>query len=576
MKVIVRGQGPVTLQPSDFVAEGGQARVYAKGDVAYKVFTDPSAMIPVGKLQELQRIAHPDVMLPDALLQDEKSGRAIGYTMRYLAGVRALGELTAPVCRQRHGLDEGAMLGLIDRLRELFLAVHAADALIVDANDMNFLVCRQFRHVYAIDTDSYQTRSYPASAITPAIRCPTTRVHGPDDAPTFSRGSDWFAFAVLAFQLFVGVHPYRGTHPTIRSLSSRMASHLSAFDPNVTLPPVALPLSGLPVALHDYLRAVLQDGERGPPPAFTHVERASSRACISPPLHVISGTAHGVTLETLVTLPSPIVRVFGTHAGDAVADTTSGLFTLTGRRIGEAGKARRWVAFTPRLARPVLATEDAGRFTLRDVGGGFDIEPPGRIEALGLGGGRLVAQIGDTLVELGLREVGPTVIVTPTVLAQVLPRATRVFDGVAVQSLLGATYLALFGGKAGCRQVHVAELDGHRVLDARSEANVVVLIVAEGGLRHRVVVRVSEVDGSHDVRWTRDIDPGELELVVLDSGVALCRTGAAPIDVFAAAPGSLTLRHIADPRLGVLQLAQTAGSVLAFHGDVVYRLSSRA
>ena len=124
--------------------------------------------------------------------------------------------------------------------------------------------------------------------------------------------------------------------------------------------------------------------------------------------------------------------------------------------------------------------------------------------------------------------------------------------------------------------MHVAELDGHRVLDARSEANVVVLIVAEGGLRHRVVVRVSEVDGSYDVRWTRDIDPGELELVVLDSGVALCRTGAAPIDVFAAAPGSLTLRHIADPRLGVLQLAQTAGSVLAFHGDVVYRLSSRA
>lgn len=576
MKVFVHGQGPVTLEPGDFVGQGGQACVYARGDVAFKLFADPNAMVSYGKLLELRAISHPDVIVPDALVKDDKSGRAIGYTMRYVRGARPLGQLFPPAFQQRHRLDAAAVLGLVEKLRELFVAVHEGGALVVDANELNFLIDADFKRVYAIDTDSYATRSYPASAIAPTIRDPRT-VPTSGGAPTFDEGSDWFAFAVLAFQLWVGMHPYRGTHPTARTLSERMRANLSAFDPTVKLPPMAAPFDTLPGPLREFLEATLQRGERSAPPSFD-VAPASAYPKqgrhVAAPLAV--GPKDGLRLEVLARAPGAIVRIFAGETNEVLLDGAEGLTTLEGRALPEVPRGRHAIAFSPRLGRPVVATETSQGVTLTCLTSGLRLEAPGKLEAIALGGGRLVARMGDALVELGLREVGATVIVTPKVLARVLPRATQLFDGVAVQSLLGATYLSLFGGPNGCRQLRVPELDGTRVLDAICDRSVVALVVEARGVWQRVRLRVSATDGSYDVRVTHGIEPEVCELVVLETGVGLMRTDANGLEVFSAAPHSLTRKSFDDARLADMRLARSAGSVLAFRGDVVYRLTSQA
>jgi hypothetical protein len=573
MKVFVRGQGTVALEPDDFVARGGQASVYAKGDVAFKLFTDPTTMVPVGKLQELAAITEPDVVRPDALVQDPLTGRAVGYTMRYLRDARPLCQLVPPSFRTRHGIDGAMTLRIVERLRALFLAVHQGGALVVDANDMNFLVDAAFERVFAIDTDSYQTRTYPASAITPSICDPLALAS--DGTPSFSEGSDWFAFAVLAFQLFVGAHPYRGTHPDARTLSERMRRKLSAFDASVALPPSALPTDAIPEPYRSYLESVLQGGERGAPPD-RHPSRLPTAHRLARLATASATASQGLSLEPVATLPSPVRAVLEANDGSAVVECDDGLYALGGRDLARVAPSPRVIALSPRHARPVAAIARAGGITLHDLTSGLELEAPGRIEDVTLGGGRLVARIGDALVELGLHELGATVIVTPRVLARVLPRATRLFEGVAVQSLLGATYLSLLGGSRGCRQLRVPELDGVRVIDARADRNVVVALVANGDRRDRIVVRVSESDGSHDVRWSRDVEPELPEIVVLDSGVGICRAEGTKLEVFAAEPRSLSLRTVDDPRLPELRLARHGGSALAFRGDVVYRLTSRA
>ena len=47
MKVVVKGVGPIELHPSDFVAEGGQGKVFARGNVAYKVYHTQAGVLPL-------------------------------------------------------------------------------------------------------------------------------------------------------------------------------------------------------------------------------------------------------------------------------------------------------------------------------------------------------------------------------------------------------------------------------------------------------------------------------------------------------------------------------------------------
>lgn len=52
----------VALNSSNYVGEGGQGAVYFIGDTAYKIYADPSTMIPRGKINELSCL-NPDIFI---------------------------------------------------------------------------------------------------------------------------------------------------------------------------------------------------------------------------------------------------------------------------------------------------------------------------------------------------------------------------------------------------------------------------------------------------------------------------------------------------------------------------------
>ncbi|MBM4375187.1 MAG: hypothetical protein FJ095_08890 [Deltaproteobacteria bacterium] len=571
MKVFVRGQGSVALEPGDFVARGGQASIYAKGDVAFKIFTDPTAMVPVGKLQELAAIRDPDVVRPDALVQDESTGRALGYTMRYLRDTRSLCQVIPPAYRQRHGLDANTSLALVERLRQVFVSVHQAGALVVDANELNFLVDARHARVFAIDVDSYETRSYPASAITPAIQDPLG--YDPRGTPVFSEASDWFSFAVLAFELFIGAHPYRGSHPEHATLLDRMKHHASAFDPRVKLAPSALPLDVIPAPYRDYLHAVLQEGARDEAPPCIAASPAEPRPFTRP---VAVGGSASLSLDMLITAPSRVRAVHELGDGTVRIECHDALLDGEGRRLADLAPERLALVFSPRYGRPVTVERRPRGLALYDVDTQSYVEPPGQLDEVTVGGGRLFGRVSDSLLELALLEVGGSVIVTPRLVARVWPRATRLFPGLAVQSLLGASYLSLLGSDGGARQLRVRELDGYRLVDAHADRAVVVALVADAGRLDRLTLRVDPSTGSYDARWSRDVDADVPDLVVLDRGLCLAKADPDRLEVYAATPGALELRTLEDPRLGELRLARSGGAALAFRGESVYRLSSRA
>ena len=572
MKVFVKGQGSLTLNKSAFLAKGGQGSVYVLGDRAFKVYNAGTAAMSAGKTRELAAIADRFVITPEALLLDSRRGNTIGYSMPFVQGAFALCQLFPPAFRQRHNLDPSAMFRLVGELQQRVQSIHRAGALVVDLSPLNFLVDQQLRHVYAIDTDSYQTPSYPATAISPSICDPLTAA-----TQDFSELSDWFSFAVVAFQMFIGVHPYRGKHPKVKGLSERMRQHLSLFGPKVSAPPVALAFDVIPPAYRDWLRAVLEDGKRLAPPTSAGglVLVPAVAATVSPSVH--QGAA--VSLTQVCCLPATIRQIGSDGQDQLLLLTDQGLLDESGRRIDKSAPSDAQLVTTARLGRPVLAwIENGNQLRLRDSHAKVQLQAPTTAEQLCVVGSRLLAKSGDQIVELLLTEVGSGLIASSRVVAKVLPHASQLYPGLIVQSLLGACYLSLLDERGGCHQVRVAELDGMKILDAKHDRGVVVLIAADqAGDCHRLVLR-HRLDGSasYDLRWVRDVGHTAVDVCTLDRGVCVCRDEDGGLEIFSAKPGSTSLRQLpSEPALAGGRLGRHAGQVLLVRDKELLRMSTK-
>src|SRR5687767_8681336 len=91
MDLFIQGQGSVRLSQADFVAQGGEGSVYARGDRAFKVYSDPAAMIPPAKIRELSVLTDDRIVRPREVLLDAKN-HPVGYTMRRVPDA-------VPLCR---------------------------------------------------------------------------------------------------------------------------------------------------------------------------------------------------------------------------------------------------------------------------------------------------------------------------------------------------------------------------------------------------------------------------------------------------------------------------------------------
>ena len=439
MRLTVKGKGPVTLSDADFRGQGGEGRVYVRGLLAYKVYCDPARAIPEAKIRELSVLTSPNVVRPLDVLLDP-TGRPVGYTMRHVERAYTLCQLFPPAFRKREGLTPEATLALVERLREGVAHVHAKGLLVADLNEMNFLVDDRFDEVYFIDVDSYQTPSFPATALMESVR--------DRHATALSTGTDWFAFAVVSFQLFAGIHPYKGKHPRLATLDERMRANVSVLHAGVTVPPACLPFDAIPRAYRDWYDAVLERGARVPPPSGARPAAA------------------------VVAAPRPLAgRVVRTPSG-----------------------------------RTLLATVEAGRLRLRDAATGADVEVRVAADAVSAVDGRAYVTCGGGLFEVVVVETPARVLVSPRRVANVHPRATHLFDGVAMQCLLGAWYASVLPRPGVCHQARVAELDGYTVVGATYGGRELVVTAERGGLYDRFVFRFDAAHRGYSVSIERDVD----------------------------------------------------------------------
>ena len=475
-QVRVGSQGKsVTLDDSNFAGQGGEGAVHVIGDTAYKLCNRPPN---VDKLRELARLKHDRVVAPQHVLYDA-AGSAAGYSMQAVPGSMPLATILTKAYRERKGLSHADMARLVQQIADGYRYLHSQKMLQVDGNTLNYMVMPDHSGLYFIDAASFQTPNFPANAIMASIR-DWEVLQDPGGRWQWSELSDWWSYAIVSWEMFCGIHPFKARHggaPGKLDLEAQMKACKSVLSKGAQVPKGAVywPFErvipgGRDGAYMQWYRALFVDGKRLPPP-----DSFQATAVVLPQVAVVA-------------------------TGDA--------FTLS-----PVGK---YVSATHLLEPGVLEWMETE--------------------------GRLYARRGNDICEVETIHLqsGATRRVMTSV-AQIMPAATTCFDGVVFQQMLGATIASVFPASGVHRQARIKELAGHVVTAAKHERGVLMIMALcrATGQTNRFVLRFRQPDyASYDCRIDEDVLPGDANMATTEAGVCVCIPEDGVVELFSAKPGA--------------------------------------
>ena len=526
-KVFAKGQ-PITLTQNDFRASGGEGSVFIRNNTAYKIYTDPKKMIPLGKIQELAVLDQPQIIKPLDVLYDAK-GAPVGYTMSALSDTYSLCQLFTKAFRDRNNITPDMVMALVHKLQNMVKHIHSKGILIVDLNEMNFLMDQVFLEIYGIDVDSYKTKSFPATAIMPSVEDPHAH-------RVWSEETDWYSFGIQACQMLVGIHPYKGRHPSIKTMEDRMKANVSIFNKDVQIPGTCQPLDSIPDSLREWMIKVFDKGQRIPPPdAFGAV------MVMIPKISHISGS-NSYVITQLFDLDGQVLYYL-----DDVMVTTKAVYVGSTKALPISNAVR--IGFTPSMRHPIAARVESGKLRVFDVNKRKELEIDIDAQSLMSIDGRFYIKSGERVYELEVLEMPSGIIVRPKVAGNVLDQATQMFDGIAMQNLLGSMFVSIFATSGTNHQIKIPELNGYRIVDAKYASQVLMVVAEKAGKYDRFIFRFDHEFSSYDTRITSDVSVYGPNFIVLDNGMVLNMLDTDELELFTNKKGAASVKTIADPTI---------------------------
>lgn len=563
------GQSTVTVTDRTYLGAGGEAAIYANGNEVLKLYHEPKKMIPLGKIQELGILRAANVIKPLTIVYDASTGVPLGYTMRYLKDTEPLCKLFTKAFKSDRNMDADMVVALVKAMQSTVAEVHADHCLIVDLNEMNVLVGASLVEPLFIDTDSYQTPSHHATAIMESIRDPKVKGH------QWTPESDWYSFGILAFQLYINIHPFKGRHPNYdpKDWRRRMDEGASVFDPKVKLPPVCNPFSVVPKRHLDWFKAVFQKGERSAPPS------PDGFAAQPVPVQIVlvQGSDKFEVIQCWSTTGN--ISAVASHMGVLYALTADKLWVgnpfvaLPARTDLNQARPSKTLTCALEDGSPIFAVQTGlNRVSFRK-GDNTEIDLANTTGFFARNNALYTAWNG-RLTEHTFRRVGTEVLPRSKDVENVTALSAHVHDGVVIQDLLGRIYVTVPYALGRCCNLPCPALDGYRIVEAKGERTVVVVIGERKGVYTRFILSFKPDFSSFTVRSQPDISYDGINFTVLENGTCLLMTAPDKLEV--STGGNLQIREYDNPPLSSsMRLFNVSGSVFFTNGNTIHQIKMK-
>jgi hypothetical protein len=219
---------------------------------------------------------------------------------------------------------------------------------------------------------------------------------------------------------------------------------------------------------------------------------------------------------------------------------------------------------------------DGSQVRFRDLTDDRDIPSALEGESVMVSGGRLYLKHQENIFEVEFVEGSQNTLVGMNVAANVIVASTVMFEGLAIQSLLGAYYASIPTGPGACYQVRLSELDAYRIVDAKLLRNVLVVIGTSQGRYDRLIFRFAEDFSRYTLRTVKDVSLTGINFTVLDGGLVLHLTDEDVLEIFIRNKDSAKIESVLDPFIdGDIKLFHTGSQALIARDNRLYRIKLR-
>jgi hypothetical protein len=558
MNIYVNGQ-KIVLSQKNYVTKGGEGSIYKKEKTAFKIYEDLRKMIPLAKIGELNVLDKPTIVKPqDPIYNEDK--HLVGFTMEWLGNdIYPLCKLFTNGFRDANGITNDTVIELVENIKKDIHYIHQHKCLIVDGNELNYMVGSDFVTPYFIDVNSWQTPSFGATAIMPSIRDWTTT--------KFNELTDWFSFAIVSFQLFIGIHPFKGTHQGYKrnDFKKRIIDHISVFNPTVSLPHSVRDFNLIPTSYKDWYMKIFENGNRVPPP---NLPGAVLQAQVV--VHLIQSTDN-FEIREIKQYPEKILFHNPTFN-----------FTKTENKIyiskTDYQSLNEEVIFTPLEQIPVFVRIENGKVLFRT----FSYQPP--VIDLDAEDKMIVNNIlylrnRERLMEMDFKYLGGKIHAMIKQTWNVEPFAAKLFGNVVYQSALGASVLSIPLSTSARSQFitkRIPELDEFSIIDARYENQVCILTGHNDGVYSRIIIIFDSNHDNYKCRIVGDIDYSSINFTTLDNGVCVMITDDDAIEMFLNRIDKDSIKRIEDPVINsTMRLCKNGTKVMFFRDNKLYEIKMK-
>lgn len=460
----------IILTENNYKAAGGQGAVFCKDGYAYKIYHDPSTMIPVAKIEELSLLKRDNILAPIEPLFDPIKNIPIGFVMKYIDGTEFLCKIFTQNFKDEKSLSPTDIISLVKEKQETLKYIHAHNCLAVDYNELNFLLDQKIKHVYFIDVDNYQTKNFKATAIMESIRDRLS------PKGVFTEFTDWYSWAIVTFQMYIGIHPYRGFHPSFKpsEWGKRMELGISVFDKDVKIPDSCQDFSVIPKNHLEWYKRVFIKNERSIPPL-------PDDALYTIPVIKLIASKGDFIIETVDEMEDPIRSVFFFN-GDRYIITTKGVYLCTAKsktlvyEIKKAFKNDPFGMCDVFGGKPIFVSLVNNKATFYNIE--KEISSISAEDMMGYNN-LIYTTNKNQLVENSFEVFGKLIHRTKNICN--ISSSHKVFRGVVVQDVFMKCFLAIPFDKGKCINSHIKELDNQRIIDARYDRGICILIAEKQG-----------------------------------------------------------------------------------------------
>ncbi len=417
---------------------------------------------------------------------------------------------------------------------------------------------KDFVTPYFIDIDGWQTLNFPATVIMPSIRDWA--------ANKFSEITDWFSFAIVTFQLFVGIHPFKGKIKGYKKndFSKRVIDCISVLNSKVRIPPAARDFSLIPSYYRDWYYDLFEKGKRIKPP-----DKAGTRGPVTT-RHTVIQSTDSFEVKEIEEFDSDIV-FNANRNGINITKTKKKIYiNHLDYRVSKDVE----VIFTPKMQYPVFVKVEDGLAKLQCPLKDVEIKQTVNLkcEDKMIIDDTLYLKNGSKLVELKFFEHNNQVFSAVHKTWGIMKNSSQLFSGVIYQSIFGRAYLVFPKpnpqGNSGFHISPVPELDNFRIVGAKYENGICVVLAHEN---HYCRFVFSFDKHKYSYRVTEDVDLIQPNLTVLDNGIAIMITDDDRLEIFKKSRSDV--KEIIDPQINSsMQLTKSGVQARFFKGNKLFSI----